>query len=214
MVPPIVVPLVAPTPRLSIVPVVAALLEALRLLGEAYDQLNVGARPSTAVLDAAGMVALTAAYTAGQARLPSVAGEFADLAEQTAARLAHARSSAGRPVGGELSAQQCVLYRVGVHRELGDLDRALAYAARLDPTKLPTPERRARAATDVARALLSAGDVPAAFAQLQLVEDAAPAEARRPSVRALTAEVAARRPDLPGITGFARRTSPHRSPAA
>jgi hypothetical protein len=68
-------------------------------------------------------------------------------------------------------------------------------------------ERRARAATDTARALLDAGDVPAAFAQLQWVEAVALQEACRPSVRALTAEVAARRPGLPGITAFARRTA-------
>ncbi|MYZ41334.1 hypothetical protein GT002_41070, partial [Streptomyces sp. SID4917] len=43
------------------------------------------------------------------------------------------------------------------------------------------------AATDTARALLDAGDAAAAFAQLRLVELAAPHEARRPSVQALTA---------------------------
>ena len=66
-------------------------------------------------------------------------------------------------------------------------------------------ERRARAATDTARALLAAGDVPAAFAPRARVEEAAPVEARRLSVRALTVDVAARRPDLPGIAAFARR---------
>ncbi|MDX3246145.1 hypothetical protein PV408_31315 [Streptomyces sp. ME18-1-4] len=49
--------------------------------------------------------------------------------------------------------------RVGIHRELGDVDRALAYAAGLVPAVLPEPERRTRAATDTARALLAVGDV-------------------------------------------------------
>lgn len=178
---------------------------ALQLLGEAHDALNTAPRPSPAVLDASGMVALTAAYTAAQAQMPSAAEQFASMAEHTAARLLRDR---GRlPAGGELSPAQCLLYRVGIHQKLGDVDRALAYAAGLKPAVLPTPERRARAATDTARALLAAGDVPTAFVQLQLVERAAPQEARRPSVRALTAEVAARRPDLPGVTAFARRTA-------
>lgn len=178
---------------------------ALQLLAEAHDELGTAPRPSAAVLDASGMVALTAAYTAAQARMPAVAEQFASLAEQTAARLLRDRGRV--PAGAELSPAQCVLYRVGIHQKLGDVDRALAYAAGLEPTALTTPERRARAATDTARALLTAGDVATAFVQLQLVERAAPQEARRPSVRALTAEVAARRPDLPGVTAFARRTT-------
>ncbi|MFD3422123.1 transcriptional regulator [Streptomyces decoyicus] len=176
--------------------------QALHLLRQAHDHLTAGSRPSPAALDAAGMVALTAAYTAAQAHLPSPAGEFIVLAEQTAVRLARHPGPPGR----ELSAQQCTLYRIGVHRELDEVDRALAYAAAVDPAALPTPERRARAATDTARALLAAGDAPAAFTQLQMVEEAAPQEARRPAVRVLTAEVAARRPDLPGIAAFTRRT--------
>ncbi|MFE7485179.1 transcriptional regulator [Streptomyces sp. NPDC057552] len=179
--------------------------QALQLLQDAHDELDAVVRPSADVLDTSGMVALTAAYTAAQARRPAAAEEFAARAEHSAQRLAH--PSARTPAGGDLSAEQCTLYRVGIHRELGDVDRALAYAARLDIAVLPTPERRARAATDTARALLAAYDVPAAFHQLQQVEQAAPQEARRPSVRALTAEAAARRPDLPGITAFARRTA-------
>ncbi len=178
---------------------------ALQLLGEAHDALDTALRPAAAVLDASGMVALTAAYTAAQAEMPSAAEQFASLAEHTAARLL--RDCGRLPAGGELSPAQCLLYRVGIHQKLGEVDRALAYAAGLEPTALPTPERRARAATDTARALLAADDVPTAFAQLQLVERAAPQEARRPSVRALSAEVAARRPDLPGLTAFARRTA-------
>ncbi|GGT58988.1 hypothetical protein GCM10010271_72980 [Streptomyces kurssanovii] len=57
----------------------------------------------------------------------------------------------------ELSAAQCVLYRVG------DVDVALAYAAELEPAVLPTPERRpvprptppARSSTPVTRPLPS-----------------------------------------------------------
>jgi hypothetical protein len=121
------------------------------------------------------------------------------------------RLAAGRAgmAGGvrELSAQQCVLYRVGVHRELGDPDTALVYAARLVPGRLPSPERRARAATDTARALLEAGDTAGAFGHLLQVERAAPLEARRPAVRALAGAIAARKPGLAGLDAYLQRTA-------
>lgn len=181
--------------------------EALALLKEARAHLTAVSRPSAAELDAAGMVALTASYTAAQAHLGAAARDFADEAEEMALRLArHPHGGGGRP--SQLSAGQCALYRIGIHRRLGDVDTALAHAARLDPQVLPTAERRARAATDTARALLDAGDPAGAFAQLRLVELAAPGEARRPSVRALTAEVAEARPGLPGLDAYARRTAP------
>ncbi|MET9793539.1 hypothetical protein [Streptomyces canus] len=46
---------------------------------------------------------------------------------------------------------------VGIHRELGDVDRALAYAVGLVPAVLPAAERRTREATDIARALVVVG---------------------------------------------------------
>ncbi|MFF5437522.1 hypothetical protein [Streptomyces achromogenes] len=66
---------------------------------------------------------------------------------------------------GELTVGQYALYRIGIHRHLGDLDTALAAARRLQPEALPAAQRRARAATDTARTLLDAGDAAAAFAQ-------------------------------------------------
>jgi hypothetical protein len=180
--------------------------QALDLLKEARARLMAVSRPSAAELDAAGMVALTAAYTAAQAHLVAAARDFADEAEDTALRLARSPHLVGRPW--QLSAGQCALYRIGIHRHLGEVDTALAHAARLDTGTLPTAERRARAATDTARALLDAGDTAGAFAQLRLVELAAPGEARRPSVRALTARIAEDRPGLPGFDAYARRTAP------
>jgi hypothetical protein len=180
--------------------------EALALLQEAHTQLTAGPRPTAAGLDAAGMVALTAAYTAAQAHLPITARDFTDEAEQTALYLAR------RPPDGgglrELSVGQCVLYRIGIEHHLGCADKALAHARRLDPAHLPSAERRARAATDTARALLDLGDMSGAFAQLRMVELAAPGEARRPSVRALAARIAVDRPGLPGLAAYTRRTAP------
>ncbi|MFJ2217969.1 transcriptional regulator [Streptomyces sp. NPDC101062] len=177
--------------------------QALALLEEAHAELTAGARPTAAGLDAVGMVALTAAYTAAQAHLPGLARDFTARAEETADHLATHPADELR----ELSEAQCALYRIGIHRHLGDVDTALAYATALQPAGLLTPERRARAATDTARTLLDADDLPGAFAQLRLVELAAPDEARRPAVRALTARIAEHRPALPGLAGYARRTA-------
>lgn len=140
-----------------------------------------------------------AAQTSDQSR----AVEFAGQAEEVAV----AASSVGTASGvRELSAEQCLPYRVGVHRELGEADPALAYAARLVPGWLPTLERRDRAATDTARKLLAAGDTAGAFGQLLEVEHAAPLEGRRPAVRALAGSIAARRPGLADLGAYLRRT--------
>jgi hypothetical protein len=165
--------------------------QALQLLDEARTHL-IDAHPSAPVLDAAGMLALTAAYTAAQSHLPATALQFAALAVHTADQLTRLAAPTGQ-TSWELSAPQCTLYRIGVHRELGDPDTALAHARRLNTAELPSPERRARAATDTARALLAMGDITGAIAQLQQVRAAAPQEALRPSLQALTGEIAERR---------------------
>ncbi|MEV4229686.1 hypothetical protein AB0J81_21815 [Streptomyces bobili] len=67
---------------------------------------------------------------------------------------------------------------MGIHWELGDVDGALAYTVDLVPAALPAPERRPRAATDTARALVAVGDVPATSVQLQRVERTAPLTSR------------------------------------
>ncbi|MET9779188.1 transcriptional regulator [Streptomyces sp. NPDC006367] len=174
--------------------------EALLLLAEARAHLLAGARPTAAELEAAGLVALTAA----QAHRSALARDLAAQAEENTLRLARHPHLPGRPR--ELTAGQCALYGIGIHRHLGDVDTALAHARRLRPDRLPSAERRARAATDTARALLDVGDAAGAFAQLRLVEATAPLEARRPVVRALTTHVAGLRPGLPGLGGFVART--------
>ncbi|MFJ4700457.1 transcriptional regulator [Streptomyces sp. NPDC088768] len=174
--------------------------EALLLLAEARAHLLAGARPTAADLEAAGLAGLTAA----QAHRPALARDFAARAEEDTLRLARHPHTPGRPR--ELTAGQCALYGIGIHHHLGDVDTALAHARRLRPDLLLTAERRARAATDTARVLLDAGDAAGAFAQLRLVEAAAPLEARRPAVRALTAHVAGVRPGLPALGGFVART--------
>ncbi len=75
---------------------------ALQLVREAHGELDTGFRPSAAFLDASGMVAPTAAYTAAGAHMPSAAQQFAALAERTAARLVRGRGR--RAVAGAVRA--------------------------------------------------------------------------------------------------------------
>ncbi|MCZ1011936.1 transcriptional regulator [Streptomyces lydicus] len=178
--------------------------EALHLLTEARAHLTTSSRPTPAELEAAGMAALTAAYTAALAHLPTTACDFAAQAEESTHRLTRHPHPAGT---WELTADQCALYRIGIHRHLGEVDAALAAARRLRPEHLPTAERRARAATDTARALLAARRCG------RRLRPAAPGRGRRaaggqpPSVCALTARVAGLRPGLPGLSDYARRTT-------
>ncbi|MFF5719229.1 transcriptional regulator, partial [Streptomyces buecherae] len=68
-----------------------------------------------------------------------MAREFADQAKEVAYHFAgHPDTEAGRPWG--LTADQGVLYRIAIHRHLGDIDTALATARRLRPAQLPTAE--------------------------------------------------------------------------
>ncbi|MEV7889914.1 hypothetical protein ACWD3I_47090 [Streptomyces sp. NPDC002817] len=76
------------------------------------------------------MVELTAAYTAVQADRGALARDFADRAEDTVRRLARHRHTDTRPL--ERLAVHCGLYRIEIHRRLGDLDAALAHPRRLD----------------------------------------------------------------------------------
>ncbi|MFF5435494.1 hypothetical protein ACFY5K_36580 [Streptomyces griseofuscus] len=88
--------------------------QAMHLLQEAHAQLTAGAPPTAPFLDAAGMAALTTAKTP---HFPAPAGDFAAQAEEAAHRLTAHPHTAG--TSWELSAAQCALYRVGVHRHGG-----------------------------------------------------------------------------------------------
>lgn len=147
---------------------------------------------------------LTAAYSAAQAGDRTTALTLADEAETSATRLP------ARP-GGELftvdaTPAQCALYRIGIHNTLGTPDEALPYARSLDPSRFPTPERRARAYTDTARMWHHLGDHRRTYAALRAVEHHAPEEARRPSIQSLTADLTYSSTNVPGLKEFATRT--------
>lgn len=147
---------------------------------------------------------MTAAYTAACAGDRPAALDLMGEAEQAVAR--------SRPAPGQelftvdATPVQVDLYWIGVHNALGTPDEAVRYAARISPAGLPTAERRARLGTDAARMWQQLGDQRKTFAALRLVEQAAPEEARRPALRAMTAGLLYGPVALPGLREFAART--------
>ncbi|WP_327302960.1 hypothetical protein OG730_04665 [Streptomyces sp. NBC_01298] len=71
---------------------------------------------------------------------------------------------------------------------------------------MPTPERRARAWTDMARMWHALGNGDEAFAALRRVEQEAAQEVRRPALRALTSSLLYSPAHLQGLREFALRT--------
>lgn len=146
---------------------------------------------------------LTAAYTAATGSRRSTALSLMSEAEDAVAAPAPA-------VGGlftvEASRAQCDVYWIGVHNALGTPDEGVPYAARIAPQALPSAERRARYATDAARMWHALGDQRRTFGALRAVEAAAPEEARRPALQALTAGLLYGPGTMPGLRDFARRT--------
>ncbi|MDQ1018829.1 helix-turn-helix domain-containing protein [Streptomyces afghaniensis] len=145
---------------------------------------------------------LTGAYSAAAGRDRSTALSLLEEAEQEADRR--------RAVPGlftvEATRTQVDVYRIGVLNVLGTPDEAVKVTARLDVSHLPTPERRARAWTDVARMWHALGDGRQTFSALRQVEQEAPQEVRRPALRALTAGLLYGPAQVEGLRDFAART--------
>jgi transcriptional regulator with XRE-family HTH domain len=145
---------------------------------------------------------LTSAYSAATGRDRSTALSLLEEAEQEAGR----RPTVPGLFTVEATRTQVDVYRIGVLNVLGTPDEAVKVAARLDVSHLPTPERRARAWTDVARMWNALGDGRQTFAALRQVEQEAPQEVRRPALRALTAGLLYGPTRVEGVQEFAART--------
>jgi hypothetical protein len=147
---------------------------------------------------------LTGAYSAAQAGDRATALDLAGEAEETAARLGADPRVELYTV--EATPAQVALYRIGIHNVLGTPDEGVAYARSISPTVFPTAERQARYWTDVARMWAQIGDHHRTYTALRAVDQAAPEEARRPSVPALTADLLYTSARLPKLREFAART--------
>jgi tetratricopeptide (TPR) repeat protein len=122
----------------------------------------------------------TCAYNAAQAADRDRALELITQAKRVAARLPE------HPAARQLltvTPAQVTLYHVGVHWSLGDAGAALHAGRGLHPGQFPTPERRGRLHTDLARAWWQWGKPDQAARALLAAHRQAPAEVRdRPSI--------------------------------
>ncbi|WP_262699888.1 MULTISPECIES: helix-turn-helix domain-containing protein [Streptomyces] len=172
---------------------------AVRLLTQEAADLDVD-RSSTGAVRTT--LLLTAAYTAATSRDRATALGLLDEAQEETERC--------QAVPGlftvDASQTQVDVYRIGVLNALGAPDEGVKVAARLNIGRMPTAERRARAWTDTARMWHALGDHPQTFAALRKVEQEAPQEARRPALRALTADLLYLPARVPGVREFAART--------
>ncbi|MET8543550.1 helix-turn-helix transcriptional regulator [Kitasatospora sp. NPDC004799] len=150
---------------------------------------------------------MTAAYTAACSQRRGDALDLMAGAVDAVTRLPEAGPRArGQLFTVDATAAQADLYWIGVHTALGTPDEGVRYAARIDPRQLPTAERRARYGTDCARMWHRLGDHRRTLAALRFTEQAAPEEARRPALRALTADLLYAPVTVAGVRDFARRT--------
>jgi hypothetical protein len=99
-----------------------------------------------------------------------------------------------------VSAAHVALYRVGVHWSLGDAGAAVNVGRRLHPGQFPTPERRGRLFTDLARAWWQWGKPEETVQSLLAAHSYAPAEVRdRASIRKIAIDLARRHPNVSGV---------------
>ncbi|QXJ25899.1 transcriptional regulator [Actinomadura graeca] len=104
---------------------------------------------------------------------------------------------------------QVSLYRVGVRWALGDASEALAAGRGLRPEMFPTPERRARLETDMARAEWLRGRPEQTTQRLLAAHAQAPGEmAGRPSIRRMALDVVERHPRVHGARELAAIVRP------
>lgn len=151
-----------------------------------------------------GSLLCTASYSAAQNGNTAQAVALIEEAEDAARRLKSTGSGMGNA---QFSATTVAVYRIGVHTTLGDTARALTYFESVDPRRLPSAERRARAFVDGARAWKEHGDVERAADALHRAHDCAPQELGRPSVQRLITALA----DSPGRTPAALSSLVHRT---
>jgi hypothetical protein len=97
------------------------------------------------------------------------------------------------------------LYRLGIHWSLGETGAALRAARKLNPAQFPTPERRARMFTDLARVWEQAGQHEQAIGALLSAYSHAASEVRdRSAIRVFALELARQHPTASGADRLTR----------
>jgi transcriptional regulator with XRE-family HTH domain len=150
-----------------------------------------GLRTITAA-NALAQVLCTAAYSAAQAGDRDQADAMITEAGKAARHVP--ASAAGLPRF-PVTLPQVTLYQVGIWWSLGEPGAALQAARGLRPAQFPTPERRARLLTDLARVWDLAGQPERAIGALLSACGQAASEVRdRPSIRSLASDLVRHHP--------------------
>jgi hypothetical protein len=149
----------------------------------AANRLAAGGLKTGPAANAFALVLCTAAYSAAQACDRGEATAMITDARTAARHIPRALQEVPRFV---VSPAQVALYEVGIAWSLGEPGAALNAARGLSPGQFPTPERRARLFTDMARVWDQAGQPYRAIGALLSACGHAASEVRdRPSIRSL-----------------------------
>ncbi|MFF6885447.1 helix-turn-helix domain-containing protein [Streptomyces sp. NPDC012421] len=166
-------------------------------LAGAYDQR------SPRYLAAVGLLLLRGATAASTAGDRAATREFLDEARDVARYVA----LDGPDTWANFSPTNVALHEVSASVIFGDAGIALNAAAPLMRRHIPVPERRAALWVEAARAYNQQGRLSEGYQALRIAETCAAQDVRRPAVRDLVADMAARdrRRTLPELHHFSRR---------
>ncbi|WP_275462319.1 XRE family transcriptional regulator [Streptomyces noursei] len=176
--------------------------QALNLALTAADvpELRAAGAPGEALR---GLLIQSAAYTGARQGDPD---GMRELTSEAAAIASGLGAGASHVVVGGFSTATIQLHLVSAENSAGDPSRALAAAESIDPTALPSAERRARLYMDMAHAHNKWGHRDACIAGLLAAERCAPQETHaRPAVRALVSGLLLSGRTTPDLRGLATR---------
>ncbi|MEU7044190.1 helix-turn-helix transcriptional regulator [Streptomyces varsoviensis] len=182
--------------------------DAERIMAKAVAAVEATGLRTDASAAAYAQMLCTLAYTSARSGRRAEALAMADEARRAARRLPPI-APAGRLF--PLSPAGVDLYTVGVHWALGDAGAALEAGKGLRPEQFPTPERRARMSTDMARAWWARGRPEQTARALLDAHRASPGEVRdRPAIRAIVDELAERHSRTTGVRELRSAVAPAR----
>ena len=162
----------------------------------AADRLTATGLRTTRAASALAQVLCTAAYSTAQAGDHGEAGAMVAQAREVASRTT---AGLGEVPRFAITPAQAALYQAGIWWSLGEPGKALDAARGLHPAQFPTPERRARLFTDLARVWDQAGKPDRAITALLSASRHAASEVRdRTSIRTLASGLVRGHPSATG----------------
>jgi transcriptional regulator with XRE-family HTH domain len=162
----------------------------------AADRLTATGLRTTRTANALAQVLCTTAYSTAQAGDHGDAHAMVTEAREVASRITAGLAEVPRFT---ITPAQAALYQVGIWWSLGEPGKALHAACGLRPAQFPTPERRARLFTDLARVWDQAGKPDRAMTALLSASRHAVSEVRdRASIRTLAVGLVRDHPSAAG----------------